>query len=130
MRFRFTGEGRVVHPHSADLGEPRIGGDLFAFLQHEHIAGYEFAAGDLLLLAVANHPGFGGQHAAQGLNGPPARYSWKKAKMALMRITPRMAQPRVAMPSRREGVGKKGEAGGHPQQQGEEMRELARKPAG
>ena len=64
LRFGFAGERGVIDAHADGFGESRIGGNLFAFFQHEHIARYQFAAGNLLLLSVAKDPGLGRQHAA------------------------------------------------------------------
>ena len=51
----FAGEGGIVGAQAVLFHHARIGGDVVAFGQHQHIAGHDLGGGDFDFLAAADH---------------------------------------------------------------------------
>ena len=95
-----------------------VGGHLIALLQHHPIASHQLIGGDLLQPAIAPHPGLGGQVACQGLQRALSLVLLPKRKQG---IDP---DHRPDRPAQLGGTGDEGQATGHPQQQGHEVKKL------
>ncbi len=124
--FGFAGQGGVVHPQVGAVDQPRVARNLLAFLQQEHVARNDLRTHDLDRLAASQHPRLFGKQPMQRLNRPLRLVLLQKGKQRVDADDPQdgPAQRRHAFAGL-HGFGGKRQGGGHPQEYGQKVREVA-----